>query len=303
MDTKQLQRKNQEIFSAAFGRTSLRHRIDDIVGEAIELKRFVDVKHLKEELGDLLASAIQCAEELDINFEDLVVATHEKIERRKAQYKALGRKVNVAILGGAFDPPHPGHIRTAQLVLNASKMIDEVWLMPCAGHMHGKEMAPYEHRLRMCQILAERDGRIKVSDYEASNGLRGETYTLLNRITEDEEYKDQFSFHFIIGLDNANSIDTWVNSEALLDRFSFIVTSREGEKQTDNRWYLQQPHLYLENDGSMLELSSTQIKRVIKDFNDPADEDHLEIRQDDVDEMLGDDRITELIFENHLYGT
>ena len=73
-------------FREAFGRTPLRQRLQDIQGEAIELGRFTDYPNLKEELGDLLASGIQLATELDLDFQDCVRDTLAKIAKRSHQY-------------------------------------------------------------------------------------------------------------------------------------------------------------------------------------------------------------------------
>ena len=43
----------------AFGRTPLRERLQDILKEAMNLNRYIDHRHLKEEAGDLLCSVLE----------------------------------------------------------------------------------------------------------------------------------------------------------------------------------------------------------------------------------------------------
>jgi cytidyltransferase-like protein len=167
----EIQKQVREVFNDAFGRTPLKQRLDDILGEAIELSRYTDDKNLNEEAGDALASLIALCDERGLNFEDMVQNTLNKIVKRKQQYKSLGRKVKVAILGGAFDPIHNGHIQVAKFVLNTSTTFDEVWLMPAYNHMSGKNMLPAKHRIKMCELAAKADGRIKVFDYEIKKRL------------------------------------------------------------------------------------------------------------------------------------
>lgn len=37
---------------------------------------------------------------------------------------------NIALYGGAFDPPHCGHLRIIESLCKAP-LINEVWLVPC----------------------------------------------------------------------------------------------------------------------------------------------------------------------------
>lgn len=267
MDIKELQDKVSKSFEV-FGITPFEERMNDIKKEFIQLIRFRDPKNLKEETGDLISSLIQLCNEFDWDMTDVVNNTLEKIDRRREQYGSLGRKINVAILGGAFDPIHNGHIEVAQFVLNNSGEIDEVWLMPPASHMSGKKMATTEDRLNMCVLAAERDRRIKVFDYEIKNKLGGETYFFFKRLLNDKELNEKYNFSMIIGLDNANSFDKWVNYKELERMARFIIVPRKGiEKKPGVNWYMKSPHIYMEDINNITEISSTTIKNMIKNDN------------------------------------
>lgn len=272
---KEIQRKINKSFQEAFGRTPIGERTNDILGEAIELHRFTDMANLKEETGDLLSSALQLCNECGWDAEELIGNTLAKINSRKAQYKALGRKVKVAILGGAFDPPTLGHIALAKFVLDTSKTFDEVWLMPCNQHMFNKKMASAKRRIEMCKIAAAVDPRIKVFDYEIKQNLRGETYNFVKRLQDEDFAKNQYDFSIIIGMDNANSFDRWVNYKELEKMIRFVVVSRKGiERNEKVDWYLKQPHIYLVAENEIPETSSTDARRMIGDIrvaNDDAE--------------------------------
>jgi nicotinate-nucleotide adenylyltransferase len=264
-----IQKRVSKVFNEAFGRTPLKQRLDDILGEVIELTRYSDDKNLNEETGDALASLIALCDERGLDFTDLVEATLSKIERRKVQYNTLGRKVKVAILGGAFDPIHPGHILVAKFVLNTSKEFDEVWLMPAYEHMHGKNMAPANHRLAMCELAAKSDGRIKVFDYEIRNKLSGETYQTIKLLQEEKLYKDKYHFSLIIGQDNANTFDKWVNYIHLEKLIRFVVVPRKGVAPDPKvNWYFKPPHIYLPNDEkhTLNDKSSTEIRKMLSSY-------------------------------------
>ena len=260
----EIQKKINKIYTSTFGRTPLKQRLGDIQKEVYELCRYTDLRSLREEAGDLLTSLLQLYNECEWNPEEVIEANLSKIKKRRKQYKALGRKVQVAILGGAFDPITLGHIQVAKLILDQSMVFDEVWVMPCFDHIYSKHMQSPEHRIEMCRIAARVDGRIKVFDYEIRNKFSGETYNLAKRLFEDNKYKDSHSFSFIIGLDNANTFDQWVNYEELERLARFVVVPRTGEKAKRGvNWYLRDPHLFIEPDEPLMEISSTMVR---KDF-------------------------------------
>ncbi|NCN07694.1 hypothetical protein GW933_03290 [Candidatus Falkowbacteria bacterium] len=273
-----LQKQVKDIFESTFGRTPLKQRLNDILDEAIELHRMTGVANLQEEVGDLLASAIQLCNECGWDYEKNVRATLVKIQRREEQYKTLGRKLKVAILGGAFDPPTIGHIKLAQFVLNTSKTFDEVWLMPCYRHMNGKQMIDPEHRLRMCEIAARVDGRIKVFDFEIKNQLAGQTYHFVKTLLDQQMAKDQYDFSIIIGMDNANDFPTWVGYEELERMMRFVVVPRIGVKRNESvNWYLRPPHIFLTEESDVPDTASTNVREWLR---------HQDIMMPELDEHI-----------------
>ena len=149
---KNIQDKVNTVFRKAFGRTPLKLRLEDIMGEAHELHRSIDSKNRREEAGDLISSLMQLMNEEGWDAEELIDECLQKIKRREQQYNTLGRKYKIAILGGAMNPITVGHIQIAQFVLNTSKTFDEVWIMPIFKHMYNKEIASAKDRLAMCEL-------------------------------------------------------------------------------------------------------------------------------------------------------
>jgi nicotinate-nucleotide adenylyltransferase len=261
-DLDKLMREVDDTFRDAFGTTPLKQRLADIKRETFELTRFQDFKGLKQETGDLLASVLKLCCESDIDPVAAVQGTLQKINRRMEQYKSLGRKVNVAVLGGAFDPVTNGHVAVAQYVLEACNEFDEVWLMPCYQHMFGKQMSSSEDRLEMLKLACRADRRLKVCDFEIANKLSGETYYMVNRLLASP-IAEQNNFSIIIGQDNANSFHQWVNFEFLENAIRFVVCPRKGYKMEGTRWYLNPPHIFLPESDKLPEVSSTEARRII----------------------------------------
>jgi len=261
---KELQQKINETFEKNFGYTPLGERLKDIQREFFELMKWNDIKNLKEESGDLLASLIQLHNESGWDVEENLNNTIDKINSRYLQYKSLGRKTKVAIFGGAFNPITIGHIQTAQFVLNTSGEFDEVWLMPAFNHMYNKHMVSAEDRLRMCELASEIDGRIKVFDYEIKNELAGETFNFFKRLKTEKTLTERYNFSMIIGLDNANTFDKWVNYEELERMIRFVVVPRKGiERDMNVDWYLKEPHIFLNNESDAIKVSSTEVRAIL----------------------------------------
>lgn len=264
METKELQKLIDDKFRTHFAYTPLKERLNDIQNEFFELMKWQDINNLKEETGDLLASLIKLCAESGWNYEELVLDTLNKIDSRADQYKTLGRKTKVAILGLSANPPHKGHIQLAQFVLNTSGHFDEVWLMPNYSSIAGKNLISAEHRLNMCAIAASVDNRIKVFDYEIRNKLKGETYYFFKRLKEEKELTEKYQFAMIIGLDNANTFNKWVSFEELERLAQFVIVPRKGVVRDLNvDWYLQRPHIFLNSETTIMDVSSTQIRELL----------------------------------------
>lgn len=296
MDIKKAQKHVRGYFKELFGSTPLNQRLADIRKEAEELSRFTDIGSLRCEFGDLLASVLAGIDECGFDAHDLLDENECKVRNRAAQYRSLGRKTQVAILGGAFNPVTNGHIGIAKYVLKVSRIFDEVWLCPCYGHMYGKDLESTEHRLAMLEKATKSpwlgDPRIKVFDYEIKHKLSGETYHFVKRLLDDE-LSETHNFSMIIGMDNANTFDQWVNFQELERLIRFVVVPRIGQIPDPNvRWYLNSPHIYLPPDlndvgngkhkSHLIEVSSSQVRQMIADkidewsrFVDPFVADYI----------------------------
>jgi len=262
---KQVVTKIKKVFESNFGQTPLRQRNEDILGEAMELSRFTSISNLKEEHGDLLCTLLMSFYENGWDPTECVEATLAKINRRAKQYQAYGRKLSVAILGGAYDPIHVGHVAVAEFLLNFSSTFDQVWIMPCYKHMYDKGMVSPEHRLEMCRLATRHDRRIKVFDYEIKNKLGGETYHLVKRLMAEDFAKNQYDFSFVIGGDNAATFDKWVNYQDLEKMIRFVVVPREGvEIKKKNAWFLKPPHMFLVPEIPIPQVSSTDVRTNLK---------------------------------------
>jgi nicotinate-nucleotide adenylyltransferase len=127
--------------------------------------------------------------------------------------------MNIALLGGAFNPPHLGHLMIAQQVLDFTDT-DEVWFLPNFDQSPPKPVASVEDRLAMTRLLQL--PRTQVSTIEIDNKLDGETIHILPFLPKEHV------FSFIIGSDQLPTFHLWLDWEKLLAQMPFLVFPRYG---------------------------------------------------------------------------
>lgn len=286
-------KKVNDKYNEVFGYTPFGERMNDIQNQFFKIKNWNDFLSLKVGVGYMLSSLIQLCNENGWDIEEVINDSLNVIDKRKLQYQSYGRKLRVAIYGGAFNPPTIGHLKVAQYVLNTG-VVDEVWMMPSYKHMYNKELEDSQKRLDMCNSFSKLDPRIKVFDFEIKHKLGGETYKLAKMLKEDESL-DNFNFYFIIGQDNANTFDNWFNYENLEKLVPFIVVPRKGISVNKNKdWYLKSHHIYLgkDDDTNIPEVSSTLVRTLLNDYYNQS--------KNDVENYLTKD-VLEYIIDNKLY--
>lgn len=129
--------------------------------------------------------------------------------------------MNIAVLGGSFDPPHVGHYLVAKQILEFRPDIEKVILMPSFKHQWKKTFCSARERVEMLQSFLERN--IEISDIELKR--EGVSYT----IDTIKEVKDKTgaSVYWIIGSDILSEFDRWEKTDDMLKLAKFIVFPRD----------------------------------------------------------------------------
>jgi nicotinate-nucleotide adenylyltransferase len=136
-----------------------------------------------------------------------------------------GPVMRVAFFGGSFNPPHVAHQLLSLYVLETAA-VDALWLVPCRKHPFDKALAPYHHRIRMCELAAAALGpRARVSDIEGRLG--GESRTLLTLKALRGEHPEH-EFSLVVGADIEAELPSWYGAEELLATVPRIVVGRSG---------------------------------------------------------------------------
>ena len=134
-----------------------------------------------------------------------------------------GKQV-LAIFGGAFDPPHVGHVLAVHYVLLTSPA-RRVFVVPCGDrHPFGKRLEPFADRQAMCRLAFEHLGEsVEVLDIEGRR--EGPSYTV-DTVRELQALHPNAHIELVVGSDTLEDLDAWHEIDALREMAAFRVLPR-----------------------------------------------------------------------------
>ena len=139
----------------------------------------------------------------------------------------VDHRPEIALLGGSFNPPHAAHVMAAWWAL-ATQGVREVWLLPTWRHAFGKELAPWEDRVRMCELaVAQLRGAHVCTAEEAlrDDPLCGRTARTLEYLVE--RHPDR-RFALVIGADLLPETPRWYRWDRVTELARVVVVGRQG---------------------------------------------------------------------------
>lgn len=132
--------------------------------------------------------------------------------------------MHICLFGGAFDPPHLGHVQISRAIIS-EKVADEVWFLPVKNHHFEKKMNDIKHRLKMLEMIVPQNAHMRIELYETKQ--QGINYTYQTMVALSKQYPVH-QFSFVIGSDNLVGYDRWLVQHPQLLDFPFFVYPREG---------------------------------------------------------------------------
>lgn len=139
---------------------------------------------------------------------------------------------DIALYGGAFNPPHAGH---AQVIIEASAQARRVLVAPSFRHPYGKRMADYELRLKWLESIVEHVQPLCHAEVhairieqEVARNVEGPiySYTLLAHLA-DSLAIDGKRIALVVGQDVALQLPTFYRGAELLERFSILCVEEK----------------------------------------------------------------------------
>lgn len=129
--------------------------------------------------------------------------------------------MNVAILGGRFDPPHIWHFWTAQQILENVPGLDQVWLMPDYANPLKQITASVEDRIAMLHFLET--GRVKLSSIAIAKPRVTYTVEIVRDLVRDTHNR----YYWIVGSDIPTEFSRWRDYQKLSQLIKFLVFPRK----------------------------------------------------------------------------
>ena len=146
----------------------------------------------------------------------------------------------IAVMGSAFNPPSLGH---HDVIAQALKQCDQVWLVPAFRHAWGKSMAAYQQRCEMVDLfvqdIADPNVSLHAIEHDIATDKPVYSYDLLAALQTHLPPDDQLLL--VIGPDNAASFDRFHRASEIQQRWQLLVVKeRVSVRSTKIRAALQQ---------------------------------------------------------------
>lgn len=133
------------------------------------------------------------------------------------------KKLNIALFGGSFDPPHIGH----QMIVNTALKeldIDKLFIVPAYLNPFKKSyFAPPKKRYKWVKKLFKDNEKVEVLDFEIKKERSVPTIETVKYLYNTYDID---KFYLIIGDDNLKSLHKWKDYEKLKQMVTFVVVTR-----------------------------------------------------------------------------
>ena len=199
--------------------------------------------------------------------------------------------IKTGIFGGAFNPPHNGHVNLAKEATEQLKL-RKLLIIPTFESPHkSTKLLPFGQREEMCRRAFEPlngAGNCKcevvISDIEREMG--GVSYTI-NTLRELGARFPNERFYLLIGSDMLFSFREWYRYESILKESTVCAVAREDDSFADMKEFANQIGRVKVLQTSVVDVSSTEIRERI-------------VSGGDVSELVPQS-VAEYIKENGLY--
>ncbi len=231
-------------------------------------------------------SGLTDEDKLGVTYKDIAkVINNEKIEREvnlkitkmhqnnlhKFETPTYVRKQRLGIYMGSFNPPHKGHIKVVNYLIN-NNYVDKVLIVPTLNYWDKTDLIDINDRINMLKFFENE--KIKVDQKHNKYIYTSELMRELSKEYDDELF-------LIIGADNIINFDKWKNYHELL-KYKIIIMNRDNIDISKYTKKYKSNNFMVVDQYDYIKVSSTDIRKKI-------------------DEKYLDKRVLEYIKDNNLY--
>lgn len=182
---------------------------------------------------------------------------------------------SIGLFFGSFNPIHLGHTNLAEYIFRFSG-VDEIWFIvsPRNPLKEQSELIDENLRLKMLQLATGDKDYLVASDIEFDLPKPSYTIKTLNTLSEIFPEDD---FILLIGSDNMQIFDQWKDYQTILDDYSVLVYPREGYPYEE--YEEMYPEMQILEEAPFFDVSSTQIRELIKNNQDVSHWLHADVYQ------------------------
>ncbi len=183
------------------------------------------------------------------------------------------KSVKTGIFGGAFNPPHNGHVNLAVEAARQLKLRRLIIIPTFESPHKSTKLAPFGQRMEMCERAFPKEidlengiiCKTEISDIERHMG--GVSYTI-NTIRELQKREPKSRFYLLIGGDMLYSFDTWFKYESILKEAEVCAAARGGDNYTDMLEFANEMGRIKVLPMDIVDVSSTQVREVAANGGD-----------------------------------
>ncbi len=179
--------------------------------------------------------------------------------------------IKTGIFGGAFNPPHNGHINLAKEAIEQLKL-RKLLVIPTFESPHkATKLAPFEERAEMCRrAFSGISDKCEVEICEIERELGGVSYTINTLRALKKRYEDA-RFFLLIGGDMLFSFTEWFKYESILKECEVCAAARGGDSFSEMLEYATEIGHIKVLPTNVVDISSTEIREKIQKGEDASE--------------------------------
>ena len=173
---------------------------------------------------------------------------------------AAGKRIGM--FGGAFDPPHNGHVALAQAALKQFEL-DALHIIPTGQAWHkARTLSATEHRLAMTRLAFDDLPGAVVDDRELQRA--GPTFTI-DTLQALQAENPQVQLYLIMGADQFSAFRQWHRWQDIVDIAIICIADRAQSTWAEGRFdaYSGRSERFLMLDLPLMPVSATKIRQLM----------------------------------------